>query len=35
MTEEIQQYYTKFNTYDVTEEQVHDILNPSSEAARY
>jgi len=35
MTEEIQQYYTKFYNYDVTEEQVHDILNPSSEAARY
>lgn len=35
MTEEIQHYYTEFYNYDVTEEQVHDILNPSSEAARY
>ncbi|MFJ7406767.1 MULTISPECIES: ABC transporter substrate-binding protein [unclassified Lysinibacillus] len=35
MTEEIQHYYAKFYNYDVTEEQVKDILNPSSEAAKY
>ncbi|UED81702.1 ABC transporter substrate-binding protein [Lysinibacillus sp. CD3-6] len=35
MTEEIKNYYTKFYNYNVTEEQIKDILNPSSEAAKY
>lgn len=35
MTEEIRAYYKDFYEYDLTDEEIHDILNPSSEAAKF
>lgn len=32
---EIKEYYKEFYEYDVTEEEIHSILNPSSDAAKY
>lgn len=33
--EEIKTYYKDFYEFDVTDEEIHDILNPSSDAAKY
>ncbi|EZH65823.1 ABC transporter substrate-binding protein [Bacillaceae bacterium JMAK1] len=33
--EEIKAYYDEFYDYDISDEQIHDVLNPSSEAAKY
>ncbi len=33
--DEIKTYYKDFYEFDVTDEEIHDILNPSSEAAKY
>ncbi|MGM1048976.1 MAG: ABC transporter substrate-binding protein [Bacillota bacterium] len=35
MSEEIKDYYKRFYNYELTDEQVHEILNPPSEAAKY
>ena len=35
MNEEIRSYYKEFYGYDLTDEEIHDILNPSSEAAKF
>jgi len=35
MNEEIRTYYKDFYEYDITDEEIHTILNPSSEAAKY
>lgn len=35
MNEEIRAYYKEFYEYDLTDEEIHDILNPSSEAAKF
>lgn len=35
MEQEIKDYYERFYDYELTDNQVHDILNPSSEAAQY
>lgn len=35
MNKEIRTYYKDFYNYDVTDEEIHSILNPSSEAAKY
>ncbi|MGE7841472.1 ABC transporter substrate-binding protein [Lysinibacillus sp. NPDC093712] len=33
--DEIKTYYKDFYEFDVTDEEIHDILNPSSDAAKY
>ena len=33
--EEIKDYYNRYYDYNLTDQEVHDILNPSSEAAKY
>jgi len=33
--EEIKDYYNRYYDYNLTNQEVHDILNPSSEAAKY
>ncbi len=35
MGEEIKDYYTRFYDYELSDEQVEEILNPPSEAAKY
>ena len=35
MNDEVKDYYKRYYNYDLTEEQVHGIFNPSSEAAKY
>lgn len=35
MNEEIKDYYNRFYSYDLSDEQVEEIFNPSSEAAKY
>ena len=35
MNNEIRSYYKDFYDYDVTDEEIHSILNPSSDAAKY
>lgn len=35
MNVEIKDYYKRYYGYDLTDDQVHGILNPSSEAAKY
>lgn len=35
MNEEVKDYYSRFYNYELSDEQVHGIFNPSSEAAKY
>lgn len=35
MNEEIRTYYKEFYDYDLTDEEIHNILNPSSDAAKF
>jgi iron complex transport system substrate-binding protein len=35
MEDEIKDYYSRYYGYGLTDKEVHDILNPSSEAAKY
>ncbi|MER2108434.1 MAG: ABC transporter substrate-binding protein [Solibacillus sp.] len=35
MNDEVKDYYNRFYNYELSDEQVHGIFNPSSEAAKY